>query len=535
LNEWKKEVRYLYRKYSIPFKELGKETFKFAFPWLSEKISNRYNKQPPIKPVISEVVIDPPKPREIKEVKTTITPKGNFPLSILNDGVMVKEKPEVISKSIQAINQFFTDYKIGAKTIGNTESISNIRYNVKIYNALVSNIKRRCEDLELALGLPENTLSFENHNGYLGIVIPKTKRSTITLKDILTSKEYMEHKAKFKIAIGMDTNNNPIIKDLEELMHILVAGMSGGGKSVFLHVLICSLLFKVSPKELRIVLIDLKQCEFGMYKDIPHLLMEPITKVDKANGCINTLVEEMHKRNELFSKRGVNNLNSYNRVSNEPLPRLVIIIDEFSLMKDQDKLVDLANVARSTGIHIILSTQYPTSEVITGQIKGNLKTSVAFKVKAYQNSQAILGESGAEKLLGNGDMYLSEDGKITRLQSCYIDLKTKNNELDQIVKHLQCKDVDYIEVESQEQLSPLEKRDLDDLPKVIEFVINQGFASINSLRYKGKFGGDNRVRRFIDKIIEYGVISSERDEKTQQYEIIMTLDEFEIKRREWGI
>lgn len=263
----------------------------------------------------------------------------------------------------------------------------------------------------------------------VGIEIPNNTIQTIYIREIFESEEFINSKANLAIALGKDITGKPIVQDLAKLPHLLIAGTTGSGKSVGLNGMILSLLYKNTPKDLRFIMIDPKRVELSLYKDIPHLLTPIIADSKKAVIALSKAVDEMNRRYEIMNEVGVKNIIGYNEIAQnqdlEKLPYIVIIIDEFAdLMimggKDAEQyLISLASKARASGIHLIIATQRPTVNVVTGLIKSNLPSKISYRVGTQMDSKVILDRTGAESLLGNGDMLFSDTNSITRYHAPY--------------------------------------------------------------------------------------------------------------------
>ncbi|MDE5564411.1 MAG: DNA translocase FtsK, partial [Oscillospiraceae bacterium] len=267
----------------------------------------------------------------------------------------------------------------------------------------------------------------------IGIEVPNSKRDTVALRDLLESKKFIESKSKLVFGVGKDIAGNVIIGDIAKMPHMIIAGATGSGKSVCTNSIIMSILYHATPDEVKLILIDPKIVEFRVYDGIPHLLIPVVTDPKKAAGALNWAVQEMLKRYDIFAENGVRNLAEFNEMcKNEPtlqrMPQIVICIDELAeLMMTASKEVEdavcrLAQLARAAGMHLIIATQRPTTNIITGLIKANIPSRIALSVKAQIDSRVILDVGGAETLLGNGDMLYLPNGqpKPVRVQGCYV-------------------------------------------------------------------------------------------------------------------
>lgn len=290
------------------------------------------------------------------------------------------------------------------------------------------------EELKLGLAVKSiNILSPVPGKEAIGIEIPKEKKSIIDLRSIIESDDFSKADSKISVALGKDSEGNCIISNLEKMPHLLIAGATGSGKSVCINTIIMSILFKARPDEVKFILIDPKMVELNLYNGIPHLLQEVVCDASKAASTLQKIVDEMTSRYDLFSKEKVRNLEGYNKKilekkNGKPLPRIVVIIDELAdLMMTSKKTIEqnicrLAQLSRACGIHLVVATQRPTTNVITGLIKANIPSRIAFAVSSAVDSRVILDQSGAENLLGAGDMLYAPQGSSTpdRLQGAFV-------------------------------------------------------------------------------------------------------------------
>src|ERR1700722_4699526 len=296
----------------------------------------------------------------------------------------------------------------------------------------VSKITSLANDLALATEAPTGQIRIEAPipgRNLVGLEIPNRSLEVVNLRTMLTSAVMQKAKSKLTVALGLDVSGNPIAIDIAKMPHMLVAGTTGSGKSVLINAFISSLLFRASPQEVRLIMIDPKRVEFTNYNGIPHLLTPVIVDPTKILSALKWAMAEMDKRYKLFAERGVRNIDSYNELSGfQALPYIVIFIDEladlmmFAPVEVEDAIARLAQMARATGIHLVIATQRPSVNVITGLIKANIPCRIAFNVSSMVDSRVILDSAGAEKLLGRGDMlYIPPDqAKPTRIQGAYV-------------------------------------------------------------------------------------------------------------------
>lgn len=387
-------------------------------------------------------------------------------------------------------------------------------------NVKVSRIQNLQDDLSMALKATSIRIQAPiPGKDVVGIEIPNNKIQTIYLREIFESEEFRNSNANLPIALGKDVIGNPVIEDLATLPHLLIAGTTGSGKSVGINAMILSLLYKHTPKELRFIMIDPKFLEFGLYKDIPHLLTPIITDPKKAIIALSKAVEEMNRRYELMDKAKVKTIVGFNELAKkngeEKLPYIVIIIDEFAdLMimggrEAEQFLISLAGKARASGIHLIIATQRPTVNVVTGLIKGNLPSKISYRVGSKIDSKVILDETGAEALLGKGDMLFSKTNNIVRLHAPYND----EREIERIVDFLKSQqEVQYDEffsLEAKEPTAPPPTQlsgegDLKERAK--EIILQSGKTSISYVQRKLGVGY-NKSADIIEALEKDGFLS----------------------------
>lgn len=459
-------------------------------------------------------------------------------LKDIKTNIKSTEKKEVLlnaNKLIDTLNNFGIEAKILQVSIG--PSIT--RYEIQPAPGVkVSKIVSLTNDI--ALSLASSDIRMEAPipgKSAIGIEVPNKNKAGVGLKEILESKEYNEIDTLIPFALGKDIAGNPIVTNIEKMPHLLIAGATGSGKSVCINTLIASILFKARPDEVKLILIDPKVVELSVYNGIPHLLIPVVTDPKKAAFSLNWAVQEMTKRYNLFAKNNVRDLDSYNNkaTSNtemEKLPQLVIIIDELadlmmvSASEVEDYICRLAQMARAAGIHLIVATQRPSVDIITGTIKANVPSRISFAVSSQADSRTILDMGGAEKLLGKGDMlfYPVGESKPIRVQGAFI----SEEEINRLVEYLksQCS-VQYEEkivgeINNNFKLSTSESDEL--LPNAIEMVVDEGQASISLLQRRLKIGYA-RAARIIDEMEERGVVGGYEGSKPRK--VLITKEEIE--------
>ena len=351
----------------------------------------------------------------------------------------------------------------------------------------------------------------------VGIELPNSSRENVYLSEILNNPDFKKKESKLPIALGKSISGNPIVGDLTSMPHLLIAGTTGSGKSVCINTIILSLLYRHTPEKCKFILIDPKMLELSTYEGIPHLLCPVITEAKKAASVLGWVVKEMENRYRLMTKEGVRNIDGYNLKHKLPMPYIVVVVDEMSdLMLVAGKEIEnyiqkLSQMARAAGIHIIMATQRPSVDVITGTIKANFPTRISFQVTSKIDSRTILGEQGAEQLLGKGDMlYMSSANKIIRIHAPFV----SDNEIEKINNSLRSQaEPDYVdeilnfadEKEINEGSNNL--TDKDELYQIaIEIIKSEGKASTSFLQRKLQIGY-NRAARIIDMMEAEGVVS----------------------------
>lgn len=350
----------------------------------------------------------------------------------------------------------------------------------------------------------------------IGIEIPNPVRSTVYLRDILLAEEYRASRSRLSLALGLDVAGTPVVANLARMPHLLIAGATGAGKSVAINAFIASILFKATPAEVRLLMIDPKRIELSVYDDIPHLLHPVVVEAKMASRALLWAVREMERRYRLLEERRVKSFLSYNEVAEEPLPYIVVIVDELAdLMMVASKDVEtsiarLAQMARAAGMHIVLATQRPSVDVLTGLIKANFPTRISFKVSSKVDSRTILDGSGAEHLLGMGDMLFLPPGaaKLRRIHGAYI----SEQETERLVEYLKSQgraeyDASVLqEMEEEPEPSTTDDEGYDEkYDEAVAVVTETGVASISMVQRRLRVGY-NRAARMIELMEREGII-----------------------------
>ncbi len=380
----------------------------------------------------------------------------------------------------------------------------------------VSKIINLSEDLARNTSSTSTRVSVIPGKNTVGIEIPNEVRDGVSLREIISNDKFQKKDIKLPIALGKSISGAPIVGDLTNMPHLLIAGTTGSGKSVCINTIIVSLLYKLSPDLCKFILIDPKMLELSTYEGIPHLLTPVITDAKKATSALSWTVKEMNSRYRLMSKVGVRNIDGYNAKHKLKMPYIVVVVDEMSdLMLVAGKEIEnyiqkLSQMARAAGIHIIMATQRPSVDVITGTIKANFPTRISFQVSSKIDSRTILGEQGAEQLLGKGDMlFMSSANRIVRIHGPYV----SELEIEKIANTLRAQgEPEYIEeitMQENKENSTIreENGDEDELyNQALEIIKLEGKASTSFLQRKLQIGY-NRAARIIDMMEEKGVVS----------------------------
>jgi len=408
---------------------------------------------------------------------------------------------------------FGIDGKI--KTINNGPVVSLYEFE-PAPGVKVSKIINLSEDLARNTSSTSARVSVIPGKNTVGIEIPNEVRDGVSLREIISNDKFQKKEIRLPIALGKSISGAPIVGDLTNMPHLLIAGTTGSGKSVCINTIIVSLLYKLNPNLCKFILIDPKMLELSTYEGIPHLLTPVITDAKKATSALAWTVKEMNSRYKLMTKVGVRNISGYNAKHKLKMPYIVVVVDEMSdLMLVAGKEIEnyiqkLSQMARAAGIHIIMATQRPSVDVITGTIKANFPTRISFQVSSKIDSRTILGEQGAEQLLGKGDMlFMSSANRIIRIHGPYV----SEQEIEKIANTLRAQgEPDYIEEittqESKESKTiSAENGDEDELyNRALEIIKSEGKASTSFLQRKLQIGY-NRAARIIDMMEEKGVIS----------------------------
>ncbi|MBU8879765.1 DNA translocase FtsK [Bacillus sp. FJAT-29790] len=480
------------------------------------------------KPPIKEVVPDE------EEISYYEFPSKN----LLTPAVPQEETSEWLHEQEQLLNSTLKNFNVGAKVVNVTQGPAVTRYEVQPEPGVkVNKITNLSDDIKLSLAARDIRIEAPIPGKHtIGIEVPNRTSRPVFISEIINSPEFINATSPLTAVLGLDISGSPIVTDLRKMPHGLIAGATGSGKSVCINTILVSLLYKANPDELKLILIDPKMVELAPYNRIPHLVSPVITDVKAATAALKWAVEEMERRYELFAHTGVRDIGRFNELAEEnkrysdKLPFIVIIIDELAdlmMMSPADveeAICRIAQKARACGIHLIIATQRPSVDVITGLIKANVPTRIAFSVSSQIDSRTIIDISGAEKLLGRGDMLFLENGssKPVRLQGTFV----SDKEIDDVVAHVRReRDPEYL-FEQEELLKKAQMIEEEDelFYEACEFVVDQKAASTSSLQRRFKIGY-NRAARLIDMMEQQGLISENRGSKPR--DVLITEAELE--------
>lgn len=496
---------------------------------------------------------------EDKLYTVTIDPDDHpLPPTALLDEIMPGKAQEDIDRELETnattIVEALRSFGVQTKCIGTCRGPSVTRYELQpAAGVKISKITGLADDI--ALNLASSGIRIEApipNKPAVGIEVPNKIRDTVPFRQLIESPEIAEKKSKLAAVLGKDISGEIVIADIAEMPHLLIAGTTGSGKSVCVNSIIMSILFRSKPEEVRFIMIDPKAVEFMAYNGIPHLLIPVVTDPKKAAGALNWAVGEMLKRYSMFSEYNVRNIHGFNSLADKDpemkkMEQIVIFIDELadlimaSKNEVEDSICRLAQMARAAGMHLVIATQRPTVDVVTGLIKANIPSRIALKVSSGTDSRVIMDEQGAEKLLGKGDMLFKSVSmpKPTRVQGCWI----SDKEVERVVDFLKNKfELDYDddvikEVERQAELvkgndkssesSGFESGDIDvsddKLEDAIRIVVENGQASVSTLQRKLKLGF-GRAARLVDVMEEMGIVGPSQGSKPR--EVLMTKEQY---------
>ena len=442
-------------------------------------------------------------------------------LEILDsDSTLSKRKIDTnkIKDNSDLLERVFSDFNIEIKVI-------NVKLGpvITLYEILpaagikISTIINLADDISRSMGVGAVRIAQIYGTQYLGVEVPNDQRESVTIKELLSNDNFKKTPHKIPVCIGKDISGNIEVIDLSKAPHLLVAGTTGSGKSVFINTLLTSILYKFSPEELRLILIDPKMLELSVYNDIAHLLTPVVTEPKKAIIALKWVCKEMERRYSLMNEESTRSLEGYNLKAVEKLPYIIVFIDEMAdLMMTAGKEVEhyvqrLAQMARACGIHLVMATQRPSVDIITGSIKANFPSRISFQVASKYDSRTVLGEVGAEQLLGNGDMLMSKNGgNIIRYQAAFI----SDTEVNKLIKEIKrSQKVEYLEEleeiiqNNNENFDSLTDEDEELITKSINLIKSTNKASTSFLQRNFQIGY-NKAARIMETLEARGVVSA---------------------------
>ena len=498
--------------------------------------------------------------REIHEKESAPKPEYKFPpLKLLKkgSGKSQGDSDAHLKQTAMKLQEILHTFGVNATVTNVSCGPTVTRYELQPeLGVKVSKIVGLADDIKLNLAASDIRIEAPiPGKAAVGIEVPNKENSVVMLRDLLQSEEFRNAKSRIAFAAGMDIAGRPVVTDIAKMPHLLIAGATGSGKSVCINTLIISILYKAKPDEVKLIMIDPKVVELSVYNGIPHLFIPVVTDPKKAAGALNWAVSEMTSRYNTFAEYNVRSLNEYNKkveqmrvpegeMPPEKMPQIVIIVDELAdLMmvapgEVEDSIVRLSQLARAAGIHLVIATQRPSVNVITGLIKANMPSRIAFAVTSGVDSRTILDMNGAEKLLGKGDMLFYPYGyqKPARLQGAFV----SDEEVSAVVDFLANKNpgVEY-NAQIEQQVNTVSfagggglGNDRDDyFMEAGKFIIEKDKASIGMLQRMFKIGF-NRAARIMDQLCEAGVVGPE--EGTKPRKVLMTMEEFEAYLEEYA-
>lgn len=485
---------------------------------------------------------------EIEDFKTSASGYTLPPVELLKQGkTSSKKSSENLAENARLLEETLKSFNVEAKVVNVTKGSSVTRYEIQpAIGVKVSRIVSLSDDI--ALNLRARSIRIEAPipgKAAVGIEVENETRETVTIREMIDSREFKREASKLAFAVGKDISGRPVVADLAKMPHLLIAGATGSGKSVCINTIIASILYRATPDEVRLIMVDPKMVELGNYNGIPHLLIPVVTDPNKAAAALNWAVAEMTNRYKKFAENNVRDLKSYNALmkrekkTEEIMPQIVIIIDELAdLMMVASSQVEqaisrLTQLARAAGMHLIVATQRPSVDVVTGLIKANIPSRIAFMVSSQIDSRTIIDMAGAEKLVGNGDMlYKPQDiDKPLRIQGPYI----SDDEVMNLIRFVksQVEDENY----DSEIAETIEKGDVsvasndqeDELmDEAIMTVIDAGQASVSMLQRKFRIGY-NRAARIIEDMQSLGVIGPPDGSRPRS--VLWSIEDYNTKRQ----
>ncbi|ENI8381202.1 DNA translocase FtsK [Listeria monocytogenes] len=475
--------------------------------------------------------------REAQVTTVSYPMNYEFPsFSLLHPPVSKREDDSWLQMQQEMLDETLENFNVQASVVNRTQGPAVTRFEVQPEKGVkVSKITNLTDDIKLNLAAKDIRIEAPiPGKSTVGIEIPNQTSRPVMLSELMNTEAFQSSTSPLTAALGLDISGTPIITDLQKMPHGLIAGATGSGKSVCINSLLVSLLYKATPDQLKLLLIDPKMVELAPYNRIPHLVSPVITDAKAATVALKWAVEEMERRYQLFSHTGVRNMEKYNEYASHPdhtgekLPYILIVIDELAdLMMVapndvEESISRIAQKARACGIHMIVATQRPSVDVITGLIKANIPTRVSFSVSSQIDSRTILDASGAEKLLGKGDMLFLPSGasKPVRLQGTFV----SDEEIDAVVAHVRSQgEADYIFEEQELLVKETAKENTDELfEEACDFVLSQNAASTSLLQRHFRIGY-NRAARLMESLENHQIVSGINGSKPR--DVIITKDQ----------
>ncbi|HDR6316925.1 TPA: DNA translocase FtsK, partial [Bacillus thuringiensis] len=506
----------------------------------------------PMQQVVVEQVQKPASSTEVQEKAYVVNQRENDmrnvlqtpptyaipPLTLLSIPQQAAlDNTEWLDEQKELLNTTFNNFHVGAHVINVSQGPAVTRFEVQPDPGVkVNKITNLSDDIKLSLAAKDIRIEAPiPGKSAIGIEVPNKESKPVFLREILRSPVFTKSESPLTVALGLDISGDPIVTDIRKMPHGLIAGATGSGKSVCINAILTSILYKAKPHEVKLMLIDPKMVELAPYNSVPHLVAPVITDVKAATAALKWAVEEMERRYELFAHAGARDLTRYNtivsgrEIPGETLPYIVIVIDELAdLMMVapgdvEEAICRIAQKARACGIHLLVATQRPSVDVITGLIKSNIPTRIAFTVSSQVDSRTIIDIGGAEKLLGRGDMLFLGNGtsKPVRVQGVYV----SDDEIEKTVDHVRKQMKPNYLFKQEDLLAKTEQAESEDelFFDACQFVVEQGGASTSSVQRKFRIGY-NRAARLIEEMEAQGIISEGRGTKPR--DVLISEDEF---------
>ena len=496
---------------------------------------------------------------EIAKADAVLKPEYCYPpidlLKKISDGVA--DGTEEMRENTRRLNETLASFKIEAHIINVTRGPSVTRYEVELEKGVrLSKLTTAADDIALSLGATGVRIAaVPGKISVVGIEVPNRAVTTVSLREVIDSAEFSKSKSKSSFAVGKDIGGSSIVGNISKLPHMLIAGTTGSGKSVCMNSIIISLLYKASPDDVKLIMVDPKMVELGIYNGIPHLLIPVVTEPKKAAGSLQWAVTEMLRRYKAMSDAGVRDLESYNsiiesqEVDGVKLPQVVVIIDELAdLMlvaakEVEESICRIAQMGRAAGIHLIIATQRPSADVITGLMKANIPSRIAFAVASAMESRIILDTQGAEKLVGKGDMLYAPigNGKPKRVQGCfvsdaeveavanYVKANSATNYDQQVLEDIEKKAAQTGNKSTSNEMEPNKDETSEDemLPAAVDVILETGQASVSMLQRRLKLGYA-RAARIVDEMEKKGIVGPYSGAKPRT--ILVSKEQWEAMR-----